>query len=124
MSTLPVVHFDAVAASPSGLTKLGLLSLLLTTEGLLFAALTVGVSLSARAKFAPPTVVPAPVLAFIAAGVIATVGAAAVLAWTDLFLGGHWPLGWNGRLEAIALLVAIAAQPLIALLIAVGIWRG
>lgn len=121
---MPLVIFDTVAASPTGLTKLGVLSLLLTTEGLLFAALTVGVSLSASSKFAPPTVVPPAALAFVAAGVITIIGAAAVLAWSDLFLSPNWPGGWNGRLEAIALLFAIAAQPGIALLIAVGIWRG
>jgi hypothetical protein len=118
------MNVGMVAASASGLTKLGLLALLLTTEGLLFAALTVGVSLSASSVFGPPTVVGPATLAFIAAGLIAVVGAAAVLAWTDLFLGHGWPSGWNGPLQAIALLVAIVAQPLVALLIAVGIWRG
>jgi uncharacterized membrane protein len=84
----------------------------------------VGVSLSASSTFGPPTVVSPAALAFIAAGLIAIVAAAAVLAWTDLFVGSSWPSGWNGRLEAIALLFAIVAQPLVALLIAVGIWRG
>jgi hypothetical protein len=118
------MNVDMVAASASGLTRLGVLALLLTTEGLLFAALTVGVSLSASSMFGPPTVVPPAALAFIAAGLIALVGAAAVLAWSDLFLGSGWPSGWNGPLEALALLFAIVAQPLVALLIAVGIWRG
>lgn len=118
------MNVAVVAASARGLTKLGLLALLLTTEGLLFAALTVGVSLSASSVFGPSTVVRPATLAFIAAGLIALVGAGAVLAWTDLFLGSGWPSGWNGPLEAIALLCAIVAQPLVALLIAVGIWRG
>jgi hypothetical protein len=121
---LRLVDIAAVAASPTGLTKLGLLALLLTTEGLLFAALTVGVSLSASSTFGPRTVIPPAALAFIAAGLLALVGTAAVLAWTDLFLGNNWPAAWNGRLEAIGLLLAIVAQPLIALLVALGVWRG
>jgi hypothetical protein len=35
------MHFLALAGSPTELTKLGLLSLLVTTESLLFAAMTV-----------------------------------------------------------------------------------
>lgn len=62
-------------------------------------------------------------LAFVAAGVLAAVGAGAVLAWTDLFLGTNWPAGWNGRLGAISLLLAIVAQPVVAVLIAIGISR-
>ena len=113
---------DTIACTV-GPTQLGLLPLLLTTEGLLFAALTVGVSLSASSTFGSRTLVSPATLALIATGVLGIVGAAAGLAWTDLFLGTGWPAGWNGRLEAIALLFAIVAQPAIALLIAVGLWR-
>lgn len=112
------------SAAPAGLTKFGLLSLLLTTEGLLFAALTVSVSLSASSTFGSRTVLAPALLGFIAAGVLAAVGAAAALAWADLFLATAWPADWTGRLEASVLLLAIVAQPLIALLIAVGVWRG
>jgi hypothetical protein len=111
-------------AATSGFTKAGLLSALLTTEGLLFAALSVSVSLSAASTFGPKTVIRPAVLAFVATGVLVTVAMAAVLAWTDLFLGENWPTGWNGRLEASALLFAIVVQPSIALVLALGIWRG
>lgn len=114
----------ALVASTTGIAKPGLLMLLLSTEGLLFAALTVSVSLAASSTFGPRTVVAPEALAFIATGILAIVGAAAALAWTDLFVGSNWPSGWNSRFETIALLFAIVAQPLVALLIAVGIWRG
>jgi hypothetical protein len=112
------------SATPAGLTKFGVLSLLLTTEGLLFAALTVGVSLSASSTFGSRTVVAPALLGFIAAGVLAAVGAAAALAWADLFLAPAWPSKLPGQVEAFVLLLAIVAQPLIALLAAVGVWRG
>jgi hypothetical protein len=118
------MHLDIVTASATGAAGPALLSLLLTTEGLLFAALTVSVSLSASSTFGPRTSISPATLAFIAAAVLAIVAAAALLAWTDLFLGNNWPEGWNGRLEVLVLLFAIVAQPLIALVIAVGIWRG
>jgi hypothetical protein len=114
----------AFAAAPTGLTKLGLLSLLLTTESLLFAALTVSLSLAATSTFGSRTVVSPVALGFVAAAVLAVIGIAAVLAWTDLFALGSWPAGWNVRVEATALLVAILAQPVIAFVIAVGVWRG
>jgi hypothetical protein len=114
----------ALAASTNGVPKLSLLSVLLTTEGLLFAALTIGVTLAASSTFGPKTLVSPATLAFIAAGVLMIVGTAAILAWADLFWGKGWPAGANGRVEAIALLFAIAVQPLFALLVAVGIWRG
>lgn len=114
----------AVASTTSGLSKSGVLSLLLTTESLLFAALTVAVTLSATSMFGQSTWGPPWVLAFIATVVLAVVASGAVLAWTDLFLARNWPNGSNARLEALALLVAIVGQPLVALVIAIGIWRG
>lgn len=108
----------------TGFTKAGLLSALLTTEGLLFAALSISVSLSGSSTFGPKTIVRPVTLAFMAAGVLAVVATAAALTWTDLFVGDRWPGGWNSRLEALALIFAIVAQPLIALVLAVGIWRG
>ena len=118
------IDFDVVGVASDGFTRAGLLSALLTTEGLLFAALSISVSLSGASTFGPKAVVRPVILAFIAAGVLATVAVAGVLAWTDLFLGDHWPASANVRLEVIALLFAIVAQPLIALILAVGIWRG
>jgi hypothetical protein len=108
----------------AGFSKANTLSSLLTTEGLLFAALSISVSLAASSTFGPKTIVAPSMLAFIAAGVLTVVASAAVLAWTDIFAGSSWPAGWNARLEALALLFAILVQPLVALVIAVGIWRG
>jgi hypothetical protein len=100
-----------------------MLSMLLTTEGLLFAALTIGVSLATGSMHGSRTIVRPAALAASAAIVLGVLGTAAVAAWSDLFLGANWPDGWNHRLEAGALLVAIVAQPLIALVITIGVWR-
>lgn len=105
---------DILAASVSGPTHLDVLTLLVTTEGLLFAALTIGVSMSASSAFKAKTLVPPDFLVLIAAAVLCIVGSAAVLAWKDLFLANHWPSGKDSRLEAVALLFPIVAQPLIA----------
>src|SRR4051812_26402655 len=101
-----------------------MLSVLLTTEGLLFAALSISVSLSASSTFGAKTVVSPAALAFVAAAVLTVVAAAAALAWVQLFSGAHWPSSLNTRLEVLALLFAIVVQPAIALVIALGIWRG
>lgn len=97
--------------------------MLLTTEGLLFAALTIGLSLAAGSTHGSRTVVRPAALAATAALVLGILGVAAVAAWSDLFLGASWPDGWNRRLGAAALLLAIVAQPLIALVITMGLWR-
>jgi hypothetical protein len=119
-----MIHLYIACAAESAFTKASLLSTLLTTEGLLFAALSVSISLSGASLFGSRTVVPPAALACTAAAVLVAVATAAVLAWTDLFLGAHWPGGWNARLEAAALLFAIVGQPVIALFLAVGVWRG
>jgi hypothetical protein len=111
-------------ASSTGLTKFGLMTTLLTTESLLFAALSVGLSLAAAAPFGRAVAVRPGVLALAAAAVLTFVGVAAVLAWCDLFLGAHWPKGSDGQIEAIALLCAIIAQPVFAGVLAIGIARG
>jgi len=61
-----------LSGSSTGLTKLGMLTLLLTTEGLLFTALTVSVGLAAGSTFGSRTIVSPVVLAFIAAAMVAS----------------------------------------------------
>jgi len=112
-----------VALLASAPIKPNLLPVFLTTEGLLFAALTVGVSLTASSTFGHRPAVSPAVLAFVAAGVLTVVAIAAGLAWTDRFTGSTWPADWSGRFQATALLFAIAVQPVVALLVALGIAR-
>jgi hypothetical protein len=112
------------ATTPDTFTKGNMLSALLTTEGLLFAALSISVSLSGSSTFGPKTIIPPTALAFVAAGILSVVAIAAGFAWVDLFAGDKWPAGSDARVEALALLFAIVAQPVIALVIALGIWRG
>jgi hypothetical protein len=101
-----------------------LLIALLTTEGLLFAALAIAVGITGGSTFGPKTSLSPTALAFVSSAVLFAVGGAAVLAWTQLFGGAQWPAACTDRLEAIALLVAIVAQPVISLAVAIGIWRG
>ena len=114
----------AAAASHTGLTEAGTLSMLLTVEGLLFIGLTVSITLTAASPFGRQIAVAPVALAVGTALCITVVAVAAVLAWTDLFLGAHWPNGLNGRFAAIALLLAIVVPPMIAITLAIGIRRG
>jgi hypothetical protein len=114
----------AVAPAPVEPSAFQLLSILLTTESLLFAGLTVAITLAGATPFGRQIAVLPVALACAATLILGVVAAAAVLSWTDLFAGSNWPKGHSRRVEAIALLSAIVTQPAIALSIAVGIWRG
>ena len=118
------MDLETASAAASVFGEGSRLSALLTTEGLLFAALSISVSLAGSSTFAPKTVVRPVTLAFMAAGLLVAVAVGAALAWTDLFLGGHWPASNNARIEAAALALAIVGQPVIAVLLALGVWRG
>ena len=90
------------------------LILLVTVESLLFAALAVSVALAAP-------FVRGPWLAWTITVVLAVISLGALMCWLELYAGSSWPCGFRAALTAIAILVGIAAQPLIAALIARGI---
>jgi hypothetical protein len=116
-------HILATATDPA-FTKGNLLAALLTVEGLLFAAFTVSVSLANTTIFGSKTIVRPTILASSAAAVLAIVASAAALTWVDLFTRRGWPESLDTRLEILALLFAIVVQPAIAVVIALGTWRG
>lgn len=113
----------AVATSAVGITEPQILAALLTIEGLLFAALSISVSLTAGSTFGRRTPISPRWLAVSAVLVLVVVAAGATLSWSQLFCGANWPHSLWGQLEALALLVAICAPPLLAVLITVGVWE-
>ena len=97
---------------------------LVTVEGLLFAALSISATLSSGDGLGASTWGPAWLLSVIAAAILVFVAATGVLAWVDLFGGGAWPHHSDRQLEALGLLLAIVAQPVVAIMIAVGVVIG
>lgn len=89
----------------------------------MFAALSISVTLTAGSTFGRRAPISPRWLAVGAVLVLVVVAAGATLSWSQLFWGPHWPDSLRDQLEALALLVAICAPPLLALLIAVGVWE-
>ncbi|MGO9319683.1 MAG: hypothetical protein ACLQBY_02605 [Solirubrobacteraceae bacterium] len=94
------------------------LTLLITVEGLLFAALSIGVA-SARKKLGEVQGPGAFILSLAAFVVIALVAVGAWSAWSDIYEAkAGVPEATNLEIEGIALAVAIVAQPIFAFVIA------
>ena len=104
-----------------GFTEVNALATLLTTEGLLFAALGLAANLSSvgdrRLRRLP---VPGKVLGGAAIVVLAVVALGAVVAWGRIFLC-DFPGSVDGAIIAAALLIAIVAQPVLATLLGLGL---
>lgn len=101
----------------SGLTSTSALSMMLTTESLLFAAFSVASGLADRSgrrvrRFA----VRPEILGAGAVVMLVIVAAGAAAAWTDVFLS-DFPSDPSQVVVAVALAVAILAQPLLAVLL-------
>ncbi len=113
---------SASTSAVMGATKSDVFIALVTAEGLLFAALAVSASIAgSEGTFGPKTLGKPWMLAAVATVLLLVVAVGAVLAWADLFTGSNWSTSSDRIGEAIALLVAIAAQPVVALIIAIGI---
>ncbi len=117
-----LIAVEAAAAEVvEGLTFSGALTALLTTESLLFAALNLAASLSTpggrRIRRLP---LPGRVIGGGAVGALILVAVGALAAWAELFLC-DFPTALSGILIAVALLVAIVAQPVLAVLLALGL---
>lgn len=113
--------FGLANGSTSDLGPVDALSTLLTTESLLLAVVGVAVTLATPGQVRNPRLPVRPgVLAGIAVGVLSLVGVGAVFAWGQIYLGGALrPL--PDLVIAVALLVAIVAEPVLAVLLALGI---
>src|SRR5689334_10793382 len=101
-------------------TNANALSTLLTTEGLLFAALALAVNLLTPSRRPPKLPVPAKLIGYFAAGVLVVVAIGAAFAWGQIYTGGHLR-DFSSVVEAGSMLVAIAAQPVLAVLLALGL---
>lgn len=107
---------SAVAAE-SPLSHGDVLGLLLGVEGFLFAAITLAVTLAGPNQPARKYESLKPKVLLL--GVSATlllVGTGAFVSWGGLYLGGEWA-GMPNAVEAVALLIAIVAQPVFAFLL-------
>lgn len=97
------------------------LTTLLTMEGLLFAALGLAATFSSvggrRLRKLPVSV---EVLGAAAISVLTMVAIGALTAWSKIFLR-TFPYEWHDIVIAFTLLVAILAQPLIAVLLGLGL---
>jgi hypothetical protein len=91
------------------------LTLLLTVEGLLFAALSIGAATARRELGQTRSHIPF-VVSLTAVGVIALVAAGAISAWSHIYEASPGATeATNLEISGIALIAAIVAQPLIAL---------
>lgn len=104
-----------------GFTATNALTTLLTTESLLFAALGLAANLSSvggpRIRKLP---VSGEVLGGAAVLVLSLVAVGAVTAWSKIFLR-EFTNEWDDIVIAAALLLAIVAQPLLAVLLGLGL---
>jgi len=120
----PALLDALVAATPppprQGFTSVNALTALLSTESLLFAALNVALGLTSPVEGGRPLLIGPRKLAFAAFWLLAGVAAGAALAWCDLFLG-DWPSDPLALVPIFCLLGGILAQPVFALVIALGI---
>ena len=113
-----------VAAEADSLSNGDLLTLLLSVEGFMFAAITLAVTLNApdpkRQRKYPKLKVEALLLG--AVGTLSFVGVGALSAWSLIFTGGAYR-GHAEAVGALALLLGVVAQPVIALLLALAARR-
>jgi hypothetical protein len=111
----------SLATQNSTLSPSDALILLVTVESLLFAALAVSVTLAGPSEMGGPPFVRGSKLAWSITAVLAIVSLGALMCWLELYAGSGWPCGFRAAISALAILVGIGAQPLLAALIARGI---
>lgn len=100
-----------------GLASADALPLLLTTESLLFAAFGVSVALTTPVEGGRPPIVASGKLAALIAVVIWAVAIGAASAWTSVYLDPA-PCDLSRVIQGLCLAGGIAAQPIIATVIA------
>jgi hypothetical protein len=110
----------AMTPAPAPFTVANSLAALLSTESLLFAALNVGIAFGQRTSRGTSRRLSGRGLALIAAGLIAVVAVGAAAAWWRIF-GAPWRHDFSTGLQALCLLVAIVAEPVVAFLIATNV---
>ena len=107
-----------------GYTFVTALTNLLTVEGLLFASFSLAVSLSGPTRWGIRRWflgVEGKHIAGTAVSVLALVAVGAGCAWWRIFVSAGFPTSVDGATIAIAIAVAIIAQPVLALFLAMGL---
>src|SRR4051794_18191182 len=108
-----------VTATPTDvLPAKDVLSAILTSGGLLLTAVGLFVSITRsreHGEFRSGVFLVLAIGLVIVLGLLATAG---ITAWADLYGGDHWPKGGGAQTQGIALLVAVAVQPFVALAVA------
>jgi hypothetical protein len=113
-------RFPLAGAKVEALTSSDALLGLITVEGLLFAALAVGVGLAGESKAGERKIVRGPKLAWAITAAILLVSFGAAMAWLELFANGGLS-GFRDVSVAAALGIGIAAQPCLAAWISAGV---
>jgi hypothetical protein len=104
----------------SAFTDANALSSLLTVESLLFASLSVTVSISGRQRRVPDLPLKPSTLGYLAFALLSLVALGALMAWANIFLDPA-PSSFRRWVIAAGLAAAIVAQPALAWAIARGL---
>ena len=110
----------ATKPTPAVLSQPDALVVLVTIETLLFAALSIILTLNDVKDRVPDLPLRAHELGYCAVALIGIVGLGAVTAWAALF-GSRWPGGFTRGAEGLAILVGIVVQPVAAWALARGL---
>ncbi|MDF2146759.1 hypothetical protein [Knoellia sp. p5-6-4] len=114
----------SVTATQQSLTYVQALPVLLTVEGFLLAVISLAVTLGTPGRRRPAgTPIPPSAIAWCAAGLAIVVAVGALSAWLGMYTGDTW-LPFPQLVIAASLLLAVVAQPVIAVLMAMGLRSG
>ena len=97
------------------------LSTLLTTEGLLFATFSLASSFISDPSRNRAWPIPGKWIVGLAVGVIAIVATGAVFAWEQVYVESGFTDDDTIRIAAVAILLAILVQPILAILLALSL---
>ena len=96
------------------------LTILLTSETLVFAALAVVVTFALPSNRIPRLPLSVAWMGVLVVLFVALIAFGALMAWWSTFID-HWPAHFQGRAVAVVLAAAIVGQPLFAFLLACGL---
>lgn len=104
----------------SSFTYTDALTILVTVETLVFAALAVVVSFGLPSSRLPKLPISIFKLGLLAVGFVTAIAFGAFMAWWSIFIG-HWPTHFQPEATAAAIAAAIVGQPGFAALLACGL---
>jgi len=96
------------------------LAMLLTAESLIFAVLSATIAFAQPGKRVTALPASAYTLGSCAVGLLVTVALGGLMAWIGVF-ADHWPCSLRQEIVAVAILIAIVGQPILATAIARGL---